>query len=104
MLAQELIEQLGYKCKVLSNGKEAVEAVKKQRSKYLLIFMDWEMPVMDGLTASKQIRVFEQQNNLMNAIPIVALTAHVDQQEIKKCFKAGMNDTLSKPFLKQELK
>jgi len=58
--------------------------------------MDIQMPVMNGIEATKRIRTFSQ-------VPIIALTANASKQESDKCINAGMNDYLSKPFKPQEL-
>lgn len=64
---------------------------------YDLIFMDCEMPYMDGFEATRKIRETDK------SIPIIALTAHIHQQEKDRCVQAGMNDCLNKPFRQQQL-
>ena len=59
---------------------------------YSLVLMDCNMPEMDGIEATRQIR------ERGNTVPIVALTAHVDSRILQDCLEAGMNDCLSKPF------
>lgn len=61
------------------------------------------MPVMDGLQATKEIRALEQQSNLTQQVPIVALTANALQSHKDKCLAVGMNDFLSKPISKKSL-
>lgn len=77
------------------NGLEAVEAVKSRP--YDLVLMDMQMPVMDGLEATKIIRATG------NNIPIIALTANAIKGESERCREAGMNDYVSKPFKEEEL-
>lgn len=84
-------------CDYVFNGQEAVDKVKQNA--YDICFMDLQMPVMGGLEASKIIR-----NELNKKIPIVALTAAEIQEERQRCFEAGMNDYLPKPFDIDELK
>jgi CheY-like chemotaxis protein len=59
--------------------------------------MDVEMPLMDGIETSKQIRKFEQSNNL-SSTPIIAMTAHALKGDREKCMHAGMSDYIPKPF------
>jgi PAS domain S-box-containing protein len=78
------------------NGAEAVELLKK--FEYDLVLMDMQMPVMDGLEATRVIR-----NELQSTVPIIALTANAIKGENEKCITAGMNDYISKPFDEQNL-
>jgi PAS domain S-box-containing protein len=89
VLAQ--LQKLGYKADAVSNGQEAVDAVK--RGRYDLVLMDCEMPVMDGYEATRQIRT-----SLQSIIPIVSLTADVTSSARERCLYAGMNGYLSKPL------
>ncbi len=82
----------GFRCDVAVNGKDAVEAFKKQ--KYDLIFMDCQMPVMDGFEATKQIRRIQGEGA---HTPIIAMTAYSLESDDKKCFAAGMDEFISKP-------
>jgi len=79
-----------------SNGKEAVEIFEKEPDLYSLILMDVQMPVMDGLEATKTIRRLSCEK--AREIPIIAITASADENEIELCLKAGMNDVLEKPI------
>ena len=66
-------------------------------SKYDIILMDIQMPIMDGIEATQLIR--ESKHPRINSkIPIIAMTAHVDQGDREKCLKAGMNNYVSKPL------
>ena len=80
-------------CDLVENGREAYEAVLVK--KYDLIFMDCQMPVMDGYEATRRIRAQEKEGH---RTPIIALTAHAFEADKKKCFDAGMDDYLSKPI------
>lgn len=79
----------------VKNGQEAVEIVKKQ--KFDIIFMDINMPVMDGVDATEMIRVFERESDVEETC-IIALTANAFEEDKKRYLKAGMNDVLSKPI------
>lgn len=76
------------------NGREALEAAKTKRPD--LIFMDVQMPIMSGIEATQQIRIFEKGTD--DHVPIVALTAGAIKEEKEKCFQAGMDDFLTKPI------
>jgi len=93
--AKEMLEKL--KCDVVSirNGKEAVDILQKDRE-FHLIFMDCQMPIMDGFEATRQVREHERKNNLTH-IPIIALTANAMKGDKERCIQAGMDDYLSKP-------
>jgi PAS domain S-box-containing protein len=80
---------------VVNNGAEAVTAY--QSGHYDLIFMDVQMPEMDGCQATEAIRALEADKAVEKPIPIVALTANVLQEDRDACTKAGMNDFLTKP-------
>lgn len=82
-------------------GLEAVELIKSGE-KYSAILMDCMMPIMDGLTAAKEIRAWEKENNLPG-VPIIALTASVLPEEIQSCFDVGMDAYLPKPYKSQQL-
>jgi len=95
-LVVKLLEDLGCKVDVAYNGLEAIDKI--QLHNYQLIFMDIQMPEMDGLQATKIIR-----NQLQNKVPIIALTAHTFKDEEDKCRESGMSDFLSKPFTLDDL-
>jgi len=80
----------------VSNGKKAVEVV--ERIKADLIFMDIQMPEMDGFEATQRIRQLEALSGVKQPVPIVAVTAFTLNQEKDKCLQVGMNDFLSKPI------
>ncbi len=82
---------------IAENGAKAFEMIKKKH--YDAVLMDIQMPVMDGLEATRKIR---NELNLPN-LPIVAMTAHAMYGDREKCFAAGMNDYVAKPIDRQEL-
>lgn len=96
-IAVRMFNKLGYEIDIVENGKEAVERV--QQSHYDLIFMDVQMPEMDGLEATRVIRKLLKHNSPM----IIAMTANAMPEDREKCLAAGMDDYLSKPFKPREL-
>ncbi|MCY6960041.1 response regulator [Clostridium brassicae] len=92
MVIGELIKMRGWNRQIVNNGKEAIEALKKE--KYDLILMDISMPIMDGIEATKLIKTKKQWKN----IPIIALTAYALVQDKDKFSKLGMDDYLLKPL------
>jgi two-component system sensor histidine kinase/response regulator len=99
-LAKRILENAGYKVDVAENGERAIEAVINNR--YDLILMDVQMPVMDGFTATREIRTLEKQRNLRRT-PIVALTAHAIVGYREKCLEHDMDDYITKPLKKKIL-
>ncbi|WP_207691834.1 hybrid sensor histidine kinase/response regulator [Desulfonema limicola] len=91
-LVKTILEKNGFYVDLVLNGREAVNYVKNDF--YHLVLMDINMPEMDGLTATKIIR--NQLNN--KNIPIIALTAHALEDELKQCVNEGMNDFITKPI------
>jgi signal transduction histidine kinase/ligand-binding sensor domain-containing protein/DNA-binding response OmpR family regulator len=90
-LTERVLAKLGYEPKIVSNGREVLEEV--DRNKYDLIFMDIQMPDMDGLEATRIIRTSGGHQPV-----IVAITANVMQGDREECLEAGMDDYLSKPI------
>jgi two-component system sensor histidine kinase/response regulator len=98
-LAKYMLTNLGHEVTLASNGKEAVENAKSGQFDFIL--MDVQMPVMDGLEATRLIRELEKQSDLH--IPIIALTAHAMKGDRERCLEAGMDDYISKPINYPEL-
>ncbi|TFG62223.1 MAG: response regulator, partial [Spirochaetales bacterium] len=96
ILFKTILENLGYPVMVADNGAEAVKAVEKNT--FSLIFMDIQMPEMNGYEATEKIRSMGVKT------PIVAATASAVKEEKEKCLEAGMNDFLVKPFKKKDVK
>ena len=88
------IQKLVKNIDIANNGKEALD--KFGTSKYDIILMDIQMPVMDGIIATKKIREIESSTN--QHTPIVAITANALAGDKENCLAAGMNDYISKPF------
>jgi len=101
LVVQRFLEDLGCKVHVVSNGFEAVKLMKKQE--FDLIFMDCQMPFMDGYQASEEIRRNELESASGKHIPIIALTAHALAEDEAKCKEAGMDEWVTKPFTRQDL-
>ncbi len=97
-LVRLMLAPLGCKVTVVGNGEEAVEAAGT--GGFGLILMDMQMPVLDGLEATRAIR---RLSGPVARIPIVALTANVLPEQIEHCRKAGMNDHVAKPFVTEDL-
>ncbi len=100
IVAQGLLEVTGCIVDMVENGMEAVKAIEGSNV-YDIIFMDCQMPVMDGYEATEKIRKIMKQSN--RDIPIIALTANAMKGDREKCITAGMNDYLPKPFDKSQL-
>lgn len=94
-VAQKLIDYIGFPFDVAENGMKALEKAKNTR--YRLILMDCQMPVMDGYHSTRRIRRYEQENNLHHT-PIIAMTANAMLGDKEKCLEAGMDDYMSKPL------
>lgn len=98
-LATRLLEKRGHRVTVANNGQEAVALV--EQSHYDLVLMDVQMPLVDGLEATRAIRVREKETGIHQ--PIVALTAHAVKGDQERCEEAGMDGYLSKPIRPEEL-
>ena len=99
MVAEAMLENLGYTCDIAKDSLQAIDAVKRQN--YDLILMDCQMPNMDGYEATQHIR------KLFNGAvqpTIIALTANVFKSDIDRCYSVGMDGVLSKPMQINDLK
>ncbi len=94
VIVDTMLSQAGHAVTLANDGVEALDAVHKED--FDLILMDMQMPVMDGLEATRRIRIGEER---VRDIPIVALTAAVLPNEIERCMQAGMSDFLPKPIV-----
>ncbi len=113
-----ILKKMGMTAHSVTDGLEAVDAVKT--ASYDLVLMDVQMPGMDGLEATRKIRQWEEERKAAswdgqgdqrhspipaagNRLPIIAMTAHTQQQELDRCLEAGMDDTITKPFSRRIL-
>ncbi len=92
----EIIDQDKYNIIYVNNGNEAIKTLKESENDISLILMDMKMPELDGFSATKEIRKFN------NTIPIIAQTAYAYKEDIKKAIESGCNDYISKP-IREEL-
>ena len=97
-LAVMMLGKAGYTVDVAGNGKEAVAMFTKNSKDYDLIFMDVQMPEMDGKAATHTMRRLG-----FNDIPIVAMTAHAMKGDREMCLEAGMNDYITKPIKREKV-
>ncbi len=97
-VAKRLFKKLGYEIELAHNGLEAIKAL--ENASYDLIFMDIQMPEMDGLQATREIIAKWGENRPR----IIALTANAMREDRENCFRAGMDEYLTKPFKPEELK
>jgi signal transduction histidine kinase/CheY-like chemotaxis protein/HAMP domain-containing protein len=97
-VAASLLERLGLTVFTANNGLEALQAL--EQGTFDLVLMDVQMPTMDGLEAARRIRLQPKYSDL----PIIALTAHAARSDRDRCICAGMNDYLTKPVNRNELK
>jgi len=93
-LAQVLLEKWGHRVEIANNGVEALDW--HTRRPFDLILMDLQMPVMDGLEATAEIRARETRG--AKKTPIIAMTANAMEEDRLRCIEGGMDDYLSKPF------
>ncbi|HEY4875627.1 MAG TPA: response regulator, partial [Puia sp.] len=98
LLISEVLRRMGFEVIQMSSGKEALEALPYYEP--VLIFMDVNMPEMDGYTATRLMRQLPQPHC---NIPIIALTADAMKGDKEKCIEAGMNSYISKPFKLEEI-
>ena len=99
MVATELLSRLGIELDVARNGREAVEMARANAGRYAAVFMDVQMPEMDGLEATRRIR----EDPRYAGVPILAMTANAMKSDLDACAAAGMNDHVTKPIDRKAL-
>jgi len=95
-LAMGMLGKAGYKLELAEDGKQALDMVTANPTKYDLVFMDINMPIMDGREATRQIR-----KKGFKDLPIIAMTADVLDEDRELCFESGMNDFIPKPIKRE---
>jgi PAS domain S-box-containing protein len=100
VVVKQMLEKLGCRVDAVANGLEAVEAVRM--APYHMVFMDVQMPEMDGLAATQAIRALHMPDR--RGVWIIALTANAFSEDQRRCIAAGMNDFLAKPIRPDDLK
>jgi two-component system sensor histidine kinase/response regulator len=96
---ERMVQKLGYPVDLVANGREAIDALS--RLAYALIFMDCQMPEIDGFEACREIRKRQAGGA---RVPIVAITANAMKGDRERCLAAGMDDYVSKPFKQDDLR
>jgi CheY-like chemotaxis protein len=99
-VARLLLQELGFEATIVSNGDDAVNAVLT--SEFAVVFMDCQMPRMDGFEATRLIR--SSEGITQKRVPIIAMTAQAMEGDRERCMNAGMDDYLSKPITSAKLK
>lgn len=97
-IGSEILIQQGLQVETCCNGAESVDAI--QRKDFSAVLMDVQMPIMDGLTATQHIRALGRK---FQQIPIIAMTAHAQTEDVEKSLAAGMNAHLTKPIQPEKL-
>jgi len=100
-LIKTILARNGHSVTIAGNGVEAVQAWQRDFGNFDLIFMDVQMPVLDGFSATRAIR--ELETSLGGHVPIIAMTAYAMREDIEKCLEAGMDEHISKPFQQKEI-
>ena len=96
-----LLEHTGLNIDCAENGEEAIAMIEAAPEKYDVVFMDMQMPVMDGLEATRRIRAMSAPQ--CAELPIIAMTANVFKDDIENCLAAGMNGHIGKPIVIEEV-
>jgi signal transduction histidine kinase/CheY-like chemotaxis protein len=99
MFAVAILEKRGHAVRIASNGQEALDILQKER--FDAVLMDIQMPVMDGLEATRRIR--EREKATGTHVPIIAMTAHAMQRDKEECLAVGMDHYISKPIRTEHL-
>ncbi len=99
-VATAVLRRLGYRSEVVEDGRQALERLR-QGGAFALVLMDWHMPNMNGCEATERIRALDGE---VARVPIVAMTARAMSGDREKCLAAGMDDYLTKPIRKEQLR
>ncbi len=102
MIVMDMMEHYGAEVDAVNNGLAGVDAFRENPGRYDLIFMDIQMPVMDGYEATRAIRAMDVPK--AKNIPIIAMTANVFREDVERAFGAGMSGHVKKPFDEEEIR
>jgi len=105
LVASNLVKDVGYSVKLAKGGKEAIElakAMKEQNENLKVIFMDCQMPIMDGYETTIVLLELMQKNQVQNT-PVFGWTAHNSKEDVQRCFDCGMKGHVAKPTSQEEL-
>ncbi len=101
-IARFMLEEIGFRVDVACDGQDALHAMQTcEDGQYDYVLMDVQMPIMDGITATRQIR--HSDRDYLRRVPIIALTANAFMEDVDKCLAAGMNAHLAKPFRLEDI-
>jgi len=100
VVASSMLKKLGHTVTLAENGKQALEALQQGERRFDIVLMDCQMPVMDGYEATRNIR----ENPEWQDLPVIAVTANVMQGDRDDCLESGMNDYITKPYNRADLK
>ena len=101
IILSKTLKKIGFSADIASNGQEAI--VKHQSENYDIIFMDCQMPVLDGIQATRDIRHNEKVMRTFKPVSIIALTANASVEDKTTCITAGMNQFVAKPFSYEQI-
>ncbi len=101
MVAQKMLERIGLKPVLANNGVEALKVLQEQS--FDLVFMDCQMPEMDGFDATREIRRLDIKTLTQQSLPIIAMTANVMSGDRERCLDVGMDDYIGKPVQREQL-
>ena len=101
MFLRTLLQRRGFSVTVADNGQIGLKAAQSQA--FDLVFMDCQMPVMDGFEATRQIRAWEKTQSGRPPMPIIALMANVQESDRDACFAAGMTEFATKPIKGEQI-
>jgi len=96
------LKKLGYSADVAENGQIAIDKIIAHGEQYRLVFMDWQMPLLDGLETTRLIRKMEEDSG--QHLPIIGMTANAIKGDRERCLEAGMDDYIAKPFQRSDLR
>ncbi|MEP6133768.1 response regulator, partial [Marinobacter sp.] len=100
VVASGMLKKLGHTVTLAENGRQALDALQQSGGAFDIVLMDCQMPVMDGYEATRNIRA----NPEWQGLPVIAVTANVMQGDRDDCLESGMNDYITKPYNRADLK